>query len=105
MAVQQPIAFAFNETQVGQVREVLIDGPATDQPGVWVGRTYADAPDVDGQVLVSGAELEAGDLVSCEILAAEGYDLIGRAGSVPPRHRKRRPRPRTRPASPFPILG
>ncbi len=98
MAAQQPIAFAFNESQVGQVREVLIDGPAPDAPGAWLGRSYADAPDVDGQVVVTGSALEAGDLVPCEIVAADGYDLVARAGSVPPRRRKRRPRGRrTRP--------
>ncbi|MBX6315669.1 MAG: 30S ribosomal protein S12 methylthiotransferase RimO, partial [Isosphaeraceae bacterium] len=69
------------------------------------GRTYADAPDVDGVVFVEGGGLEAGDLVSCEIVGAEGYDLIARAGSRPPRRKRARPRPRKKPGSPFTILG
>jgi ribosomal protein S12 methylthiotransferase len=105
MRAQQPIAFGFNETLVGRVLEVLVDGPAPDAEGLWVGRTYADAPDVDGQVIVHGAGLEPGDLVPCEIVAADGYDLVARAGAVPPRRRRARPRARAKPASPFPILG
>jgi ribosomal protein S12 methylthiotransferase len=106
MQAQQPIAFGFNASLVGRTLEVLVDGPAPDTEGdLWVGRTYADAPDVDGQVFVQGANLEPGDLVPCEIVAADGYDLVARAGAVPPRRRRSRPRPRSRPASPFPILG
>jgi ribosomal protein S12 methylthiotransferase len=104
MAAQQPIAFAFNRSQVGRVHDVLIDaiGP---QPGLWLGRTYADAPDVDGQVIVSGDDLQPGDLVACEITGTQGYDLLAEAGSQPPRRRRPRPRARKKPASPFHILG
>jgi ribosomal protein S12 methylthiotransferase len=71
-----------------------------------VGRTYADAPDVDGQAIVAGEGLEPGDLIACEIVAAAGYDLIARAGSVPPRRRRKRPAPRKTPrGSALPILG
>lgn len=103
MAAQQPIAFAFNESQVGRDLEVLIDAPGPE--GTWLGRSYADAPDVDGQVIVTGAGLEPGDLVPCAIVAAEGYDLVGRAGRVPPRRRRARPQPRKAPRSSLPILG
>ncbi|MBX6315828.1 MAG: 30S ribosomal protein S12 methylthiotransferase RimO, partial [Isosphaeraceae bacterium] len=48
MAAQQPIAFAFNQGQIGKSLDVLIDAPAPQGEGLWVGRTYADAPDVDG---------------------------------------------------------
>jgi ribosomal protein S12 methylthiotransferase len=105
MAVQQPIAFAFNQRQVGELRDVLIDSVAPDGPGQWLGRTYADAPDVDGQVLVRGEGLRPGDLLACEIVGAVGYDLLADAGSAPPRRRRARPRSRPNPGSPFPILG
>ena len=111
MAAQQEIAFAFNRNLVGRNLDVLIDGPAPDAPGnLWVGRTYADAPDVDALVYVSGANLEAGDLVECAILAADGYDLVARptATAAPRRRTRKRPRPRSKPgvaASPFTILN
>ena len=112
MAAQQAIAFEFNRDLVGRTLDVLLDGPAPDAPGdLWVGRTYADAPDVDGLVYVQGANLEAGDLVECSILAADGYDLVARPlATSPPRRRRGRPKPRKRPgpvqpASPFTILN
>src|SRR4051794_10544331 len=76
MAVQQPIAEAFNRTLVGRTLDVLIDGPAPGGKGSWLGRTYADAPDVDGVTLVHSPGLVPGDIVSCEIVEARGYDLI-----------------------------
>lgn len=105
MEAQQPIAFGFNQTLVGRNLEVLIDAQAPGEEGLWIGRTYADAPDVDGQVYIQGEGLEPGDLVPCEIVAAKGYDLVAQAGAVPPRKRRARPRPRSKPSSPFPILG
>jgi len=59
---------------------VLLDNELDDQPGVWIGRTAAEAPDIDGLVYVTsqpGDELSAGKFVECEIAAADGYDLIG----------------------------
>jgi ribosomal protein S12 methylthiotransferase len=105
MAVQQPIAFAFNATLVGQKREVLIDAPAPEGRHLWLGRTYADAPDVDGTTWVRGAHLQPGDLVECEITGSDGYDLIARPTSpAPPRGRRARPRPRKKPRSSLFIL-
>ena len=109
MAAQQPIAFEFNRALVGKALEVLIDAPAPEAgPGIWLGRTYADAPDVDGVVFVSGKDLEPGDLVRCSILGAEGYDLVARpeaAAAAAPRGRRARPKARKKPASPFTILN
>src|SRR3954469_16523684 len=65
MAAQQAIAFGFNEGLVGRTLDVLIDGPAPEGRGLWLGRTYADAPDVDGVTFVRGDALEAGDLLAC----------------------------------------
>jgi ribosomal protein S12 methylthiotransferase len=105
MAVQQPIAEAFNRSLVGQRLEVLIDAPAPRGKKNWLGRPYTDAPDVDGLTLVQGADLRAGDLVACEIVAAEGYDLVARpVAASTPKGRRSRPRPRTRPASSLTIL-
>jgi ribosomal protein S12 methylthiotransferase len=105
MAVQQPIAFAFNQGLVGQTRAVLIDAPARAGRHLWLGRTYADAPDVDGTTWVRGAHLQPGDLIECEITGADGYDLIARPTSpAPPKRRRARPRPRKKPQSSLFIL-
>ncbi|KAA5540680.1 30S ribosomal protein S12 methylthiotransferase RimO [Roseiconus nitratireducens] len=80
MSVQQSIAFDWNQSRVGQTEGVLIDSPLADQEGVWIGRTRSQAPEIDGVVYVSGVEeggsVEVGDIVDCEIVASQGYDLI-----------------------------
>jgi ribosomal protein S12 methylthiotransferase len=76
LAVQQDIAWAWNDAQKGRRMDVIIDRDLPDQAGVFIGRTYADAPEVDGGVYVTGEGLQAGQIVACEIVAAKGYDLI-----------------------------
>jgi len=85
MAAQQPIAFERNRAQVGRTCDVLIDLPVEGQDNVWIGRTVADAPDVDGVVYVTGGDwpVAAGSLVPCEIVTARDYDLIGVAVDTP----------------------
>jgi ribosomal protein S12 methylthiotransferase len=77
MEVQQEIAFAWNARQVGRRLDVLIDRCISPAENAYVGRSYADAPEVDGQVYVTGENLVPGQIVPCEIVAAQGYDLIG----------------------------
>jgi ribosomal protein S12 methylthiotransferase len=103
MAVQQPIAFAFHRSLVGRTLDVLVDAPAPQGSPWWIGRTYADAPDVDGITLIRGVGLRPGDLVACEIVEAEGYDLVARPRALPQRRKRARPEPRRRPPS-LPIL-
>lgn len=81
MAVQQQVAFEFAEAQVGTSQPVLIDSALPDEPNVWLGRTIADAPDVDCVVYVSGEQLSAGQIVDCEIVARSDYDLVGAVAS------------------------
>ena len=79
MALQQEIAFQWAERRVGEATDVIIDSPLPDQPGVWIGRSYAEAPDIDGVIYVSGDDqgtIEVGDIKTCEIVAANGYDLV-----------------------------
>jgi ribosomal protein S12 methylthiotransferase len=76
MAAQQENAFAWREEQIGRQLDVLIDRPLEGESGVWLGRSYADAPDVDGVVYVTSDEFGEGDLVRCEIVAAQDYDLV-----------------------------
>ncbi|MCA9103642.1 MAG: 30S ribosomal protein S12 methylthiotransferase RimO [Planctomycetales bacterium] len=79
MQVQQEIAFEWNARQVGRQFDVIIDSPIPDAPTAWVGRTYADAPDIDNAVYVTGEGLGAGRIVASEVVAAEGYDLVAAA--------------------------
>ena len=87
MAAQQEIAFAWNARQVGQQRDILIDAAVPGQPNAWVGRSTADAPDVDSVVWVTGERLSTGQLVPCEIVATSKYDLVAVAVG-PPRPRE-----------------
>jgi ribosomal protein S12 methylthiotransferase len=98
MQTQQEIAFAFNQTLVGRQLPVLIDAPLPKQKGVWIGRTYADAPDIDGLVFVASKDLAAGDLVDCVVESSEGYDLVARvvAGASKPRRKAREKTPSTK---------
>ena len=83
MAVQQEIAFDWNESQLGRQLDVVIDAPVPGEAAAWIGRSYADAPDVDGVVYVSGEGLAPGAMVPCEIVGSQGYDLIGAACGEP----------------------
>jgi ribosomal protein S12 methylthiotransferase len=73
MEVQQPISLAKNQALVGQTLDVLIEGQGD---GLSVGRSYRDAPEIDGLVLVQ-AELPIGGIISVHITAALEYDLLG----------------------------
>lgn len=75
MAVQQKITYQWSRNQVGRRLTVLLDQPVPEQESVWLGRSYADAPEIDGAVYVTGEGLRPGQFVECEIVAAEGYDL------------------------------
>jgi ribosomal protein S12 methylthiotransferase len=79
METQQQLAFDWSRRQVGQELDVLIDGPDPEIPNHLLGRSYADAPDIDGQVRVKGKGLRPGDLVRAKVTAADGYDLVARA--------------------------
>jgi len=77
LALQQQIAFAWTESLVGRQLEVIIDRALAEQSDAFVGRSYADAPEIDGVVYVTGQGLKPGQIVPCEIVAAQGYDAIG----------------------------
>ena len=77
MELQQEIAFEHCQNMVGKVLTVLIEGKVVDEP-VYVGRTYMDAPNVDGLIFVNGEELlMSGDFVRVKVTGASEYDLIG----------------------------
>ena len=82
MELQQRIAFRKAEAAAGRTLEVLIEGRLYEEEAdgnVYVGRTYMDAPDVDGLVYMNTGSrtFMTGDIVSVRITAAREYDLIG----------------------------
>jgi ribosomal protein S12 methylthiotransferase len=81
MEVQQEIAFGWNRQQLGRRKDVILDQPVPDERNVWIGRSHADAPDVDAVVYVTGGthKLAAGRITPCEIVAVQDYDLVGAA--------------------------
>jgi ribosomal protein S12 methylthiotransferase len=82
MAAQNEVSRAWTSAQVGRTLDVILDQAVPNQKNVWVGRSHADAPDVDGLVFVTGQKkqkLATGNIVSVEIVAAQDYDLVGMA--------------------------
>ncbi len=75
MAHQQRISLAKNQAWVGRVLDVLIEG-VDPEAGLSVGRSFRDAPEIDGLVLVEGV-LPVGRLVPVRITQALVYDLVG----------------------------
>ena len=75
MQLQQEISEDKLEEQVGKTLDVLVDEINGE---IAIGRSYADAPEIDGVVQVySGRELQVGEMVSVNIQEASEYDLIG----------------------------
>lgn len=75
--LQQEISFESAQNKIGQVYKVIIEGFLPDDD-VYVGRSYMDAPDVDGFVFVyADRSLMTGDMVTVKITDAREYDLEG----------------------------
>lgn len=73
MRVQQGISLARNQSFVGQTLQTLVEG---SNDGLSVGRSYRDAPEVDGLVVIDG-EVPPGEMVPVKITGAMAYDLTG----------------------------
>lgn len=84
MATQQKISLQRNQARVGRVLDVLIEGyaPFEDENGnptgelMSLGRSYRDAPEIDGYVIVRG-EVPVGEIVPVRVTDAMLYDLMG----------------------------
>jgi ribosomal protein S12 methylthiotransferase len=77
MKAQQEIAFVAGENFIGQDVLVMIEGKVADE-NAYVGRSYLDAPGVDGLIFVNtDTTLMSGDFVHVTITGAIEYDLIG----------------------------
>lgn len=77
MLLQQQISHENNQKMIGRTVRVLIEEASEDAVGEWIGRSWMDAPEVDGNVLVrSKQNLQPGSLYSVKITSVREYDLV-----------------------------
>jgi ribosomal protein S12 methylthiotransferase len=76
MAMQRPIAHAKNQKLVGKTLEVLVEGTSDEHEYVLMGRHAGQAPEIDGQVYLSGGEARPGTLRRSSDPGVD-YDLVG----------------------------
>jgi ribosomal protein S12 methylthiotransferase len=84
MEVQQAISAAKLQKRVGQKMTVLVDELDEEFP-VAIARSYADAPEIDGNVFVEDidkSQIKSGDLLEVEITDADEYDLYAQLISI-----------------------
>lgn len=78
MALQQPISLAINKSLIGAEMDVIVEGRRGDDS--LAARSWRDAPEIDGSVLVQGAISAApGDWLRVRVIGAKPYDLIAQA--------------------------
>jgi len=90
MELQQGISLAKNQSFVGRTLDILVEGhgQGEDEQGqptgdtLSLGRSYRDAPEIDGYVIVEG-ELPVGEIVPVRITGATTYDLIATVDTAP----------------------
>jgi ribosomal protein S12 methylthiotransferase len=80
MELQQNISLQVNQSYVGKTLDVLIEG---FDNGISIGRSFRDAPEIDGMVLVEG-KVKVGEIVPVKIIGAMAYDLTGVPASRQP---------------------
>lgn len=76
MKAQQAISADWLRSLVGQKIEVILDTAVPMAENVWIGRSIYDAPEIDGCVYVTGESLRVGEIVTCEIVGSQEYDLL-----------------------------
>ena len=78
MSLQSRISEEVNRKLEGQTIEVLVEGRDQEQNNIAVGRSYREAPEVDGQVYIEGdATSQPGDIVRVRVLQGFTYDVVG----------------------------
>jgi ribosomal protein S12 methylthiotransferase len=79
MTIQQDLAFAWAQEQIGKEIDAIVDDTDPEVPGHMLARSTADAPEIDCMVRLKGKGLRPGDLVRAKVTGADGYDLMARA--------------------------
>jgi ribosomal protein S12 methylthiotransferase len=77
MALQRRIARAQNQALVGRELEVLVSGVSDEHDLVMKGRHRGQAPDIDGEVFISGGECKTGEIRRVRVTQASDYDVVG----------------------------
>ena len=77
MIAQQKVSAKKNRSFIGRKLEVLVDGISEDKKVLLV-RTYRDAPEIDGYVLIKQGKAKSGDFLKVEITGANAYDMTGK---------------------------
>ena len=78
MSLQCKISEEVNQTLEGRELEVIVEGRDEEQPDIACGRSYREAPEVDGQVYIEGdTDSQPGDIVRVRIVQGFTYDVVG----------------------------
>ncbi len=75
MLVQQEVAFSWNRSRLGSEVDVLIDS-VCQETGSLLGRSYAEAPEIDSSIRLPAGSGQVGEMVPCRITETDDYDLI-----------------------------
>ena len=75
LEAQRCVSSDLLEEYVGQKYDVLIDSVNPEWPGLFNGRVWFQAPEVDGQTYISGDGIQVGSCVNAEIVESSDYDL------------------------------
>jgi ribosomal protein S12 methylthiotransferase len=77
MTIQRKISHELNERLIGKELDVLVEGSSDEHEFVTMGRHAGQAPEIDGQVYLSGGEATPGTIVRVRVTQAADYDLVG----------------------------
>jgi ribosomal protein S12 methylthiotransferase len=79
MALQQRISADKGKEKIGKIMDVIVEGKLPED-NIWIGRSYMDAPGVDGYVFLNSAgNYMSGDIIKVRITGSKEYDLMGEA--------------------------
>jgi ribosomal protein S12 methylthiotransferase len=77
MFTQQSISEEINNSYLGKEIEILIDEIKSGKTKIVIGRTRADAPEIDGKVVIRTEKAQVGKFIKVKITEASEYDLVG----------------------------
>ncbi|MBI5686359.1 MAG: 30S ribosomal protein S12 methylthiotransferase RimO [Verrucomicrobia bacterium] len=78
MALQQQLSRERNAALMGKRLRMLVDGPSARRGFAWVGRSEADAPEIDGHVYLAGKKLHPGQFLDVTVTGSSEYDVVAK---------------------------